>query len=87
MSARARWEFDMMNGTVMRMHDVSEMMAPVECGLCGSVYDSANVTVTARYSDCSVWVSPCCGRTVDDRPAGWVSRPTAIPLKRDGTPR
>lgn len=27
----------------------------------------AAVTVIARYADCSVWTSPCCKRTVDDR--------------------
>lgn len=43
------------------------MRYPVLCD-CGSVYDSAAVTVTARYADCSVWTTPCCKRTEDDRP-------------------
>lgn len=38
---------------------------------CGSIYDMWNVEVTGRYTDCSVWVTPCCGMTTDDRPAGW----------------
>lgn len=54
---------------------VKDMRFPVRCTRCNGVYDSATVTVTARYSDCSVWVSPCCNQTVDDRPAGWVARP------------
>lgn len=49
----------------------TEWTAPVQCLHCRGVYDSALVTVTARYADCSVWVSPCCRRTVDDRPEGW----------------
>lgn len=43
------------------------MMAPAQCR-CGSIYDTAKVTVTARYADCSVWTAPCCGRVEDDRP-------------------
>lgn len=54
---------------------IEGMRYPVRCTRCRGVYDVANVEVTARYSDCSVWVSPCCKQTVDDRPAGWVSRP------------
>lgn len=52
----------------------------IKCGICGQVYDGGKVTVTARYADCSVWTSPCCGQQVDDRQKGWVSRPTAIPI-------
>lgn len=43
------------------------MTSPVECTHCGDVYDLGTVTVTARYSDCSVWNTPCCGRVADDR--------------------
>lgn len=47
------------------------MTSPVRCGHCGGIYDLGTVTVTARYTDCSVWRAPCCDREVDDRPPGW----------------
>lgn len=56
-------------------HDVAGMTLPVRCTHCAGVYDLGTVTVTARYTDCSMWKSPCCGRTVDDRgDTGWKSR-------------
>lgn len=48
----------------------ADPLAPVRCS-CGAYYDSASVTVIARYADCSVWKAPCCGRQTDDRT--WVS--------------
>jgi hypothetical protein len=51
------------------------MVSPVRCTRCSQVYDMAVVTVTARYSDCSVWTSPCCQRSVDDRGPGLKSVP------------
>lgn len=46
-------------------------MSPVRCLHCRQVYDLGFVEVAARYSDCTVWTTPCCGhRGVDDRP--WV---------------
>ncbi|MEU4781053.1 hypothetical protein [Micromonospora sp. NPDC023633] len=51
------------------------MSQPVRCTWCGGVYDLGTVTVTARYTDCSMWKAPCCGATVDDRgETGWKSR-------------
>lgn len=48
---------------------VGDMMLPVRCMHCQAIYDIARVHVTARYSDCSVWTSPCCGVCgIDDRP-------------------
>lgn len=48
---------------------VAEMMYPVRCLHCSSVYSLTHVHVTARYTDCSVWTTPCCGTPgVDDRP-------------------
>ena len=48
-----------------------EMHSPVRCMHCRSVYNLGHVLVTARYLDCSVWTSPCCGHpSIDDRP--WV---------------
>ena len=58
----------------------------VRCSFCGEVYDLAMVTVTARYADCSMFLTPCCGRTADDRE--WLSLPsfrrTAARLTVDG---
>lgn len=48
---------------------VDEMMFPVRCLHCRAVYSLTHVRVTARYTDCSVWTTPCCGYPgVDDRP-------------------
>lgn len=55
--------------------DTAGMMFPVRCTHCRGVYDVGAVEMTSRHVDCSVWVSPCCRRTVDDRGAGWKSRP------------
>lgn len=62
------------------------MTSPVRCTHCGGVYDLGRVTVTARYTDCSCWTSPCCKRPVDDRPQGWKSRPDIEKLDRNGEP-
>ena len=49
----------------------ADMMFPVRCQHCRGVYSLTHVHVTARYTDRSVWTSPCCGvRGIDDRP--WV---------------
>lgn len=45
------------------------MVAPMQCLGCHHVFDAANVEVTARYADCSVWRCPGCGAAHDDRPA------------------
>lgn len=56
------------------MPDISNMFMPVRCTHCGGVYDAGKVEVTARYTDCSMWKSPCCNRLVDDRgDTGWKS--------------
>lgn len=50
---------------------VADMMYPVRCMHCSGVYSLTHVQVTGRYTDCSVWTSPCCGYPgIDDRP--WV---------------
>lgn len=64
------------------LHAVAEeyrtagMTWPVRCARCHrGIYDLATVEVTARYADCSVWRTPCCDQTVDDRgETGWTSR-------------
>lgn len=78
------WDYDL-GGRPRPRVDVQRMLAPVRCGHCGAVYDSADVEVTARYADCSVWRSPCCGRRVDDRT--WKSLPDIIKLNHNGRPR
>lgn len=51
------------------------MAQMVQCTHCGGSYDLAKVEVTARYTDCSMWTSPCCDLLVDDRgDTGWKSR-------------
>lgn len=55
--------------------DTTGMRDPVRCTHCRGVYDLAAVKVTARYTDCSMWRSPCCDMLVDDRgETGWKSR-------------
>jgi hypothetical protein len=50
------------------------MNSMVRCTHCRGTYDLGHVEVTARYTDCSVWKAPCCGRVVDDRgQTGWTS--------------
>jgi hypothetical protein len=61
--------------SVTEARQVADMHQPVRCTHCGGVYDLGTVTVTARYTDCSMWKSPCCDLTVDDRgETGWKSR-------------
>lgn len=54
---------------------LNDMFSPVRCTRCGQIYDLSAVTITARYADCSVWTSPCCNRTVDDRGPSWKPSP------------
>lgn len=50
------------------------MNIPVRCTHCGKVYNLATVEITQRYADCSMWISPCCKKLVDDRgETGWKS--------------
>lgn len=68
-----------MNGWMpIRVHElavIDGMSQPARCSHCRGFYDLGSVTVTARYTDCSVWKAPCCGVTVDDRgETGWKSR-------------
>ncbi len=55
---------------------IAAMTFPVRCLRCvRGVYDLGKVEVTARYTDCSMWKTPCCGAVVDDRSeTGWTSR-------------
>lgn len=54
---------------------MSRMLDAVRCSFCGGIYDLAYVEVTARYTDCSMWKTPCCNNTADDRgDTGWKLR-------------
>jgi hypothetical protein len=55
---------------------IQAMHQPVRCNRCYTgIYDLGTVTVTARYADCSVWRTPCCDQSVDDRGhTGWTNR-------------
>ena len=77
-----KWTMDM-NGRLVVTADTTGMTSPVSCTHCGGVYDLGTVTVTARYTDCSMWRSPCCDLVVDDRgETGWKSRADYVRLPR-----
>lgn len=57
------------------------MISPVRCTHCGKKYDLADVKIVARYADCTVFKSPCCDRTVDDRE--WKSLPDIERVERN----
>lgn len=61
---------------MLEVPDIANMFQPVRCNRCyRGVYDLGKVEVTARYADCSVWKTPCCGQVVDDRgETGWTLR-------------
>jgi hypothetical protein len=65
--------------------EIQSMMVPVRCCRCSKVYDLCDVkseNIIHRYSDCTLYKSPCCNQTVDDRE--WKSSPDIIKLdKRD----
>ena len=57
---------------VVAPHLIEGMFSPVKCAFCSGVYDLGKVEVTGRYVDCSVWRTPCCKNTADDRgDTGW----------------
>jgi len=43
------------------------MISPVVCTHCGEIYDLTEAKVIHRYSDCTLFTTPCCGRQADDR--------------------
>lgn len=61
---------------------IRRMGAPVRCLHCGAIYDLQAVTVVARYADCSMFKTPCCGTSADDRT--WKSMPDFEKLERNG---
>lgn len=61
---------------------IQAMMFPVRC-TCGQLYDLAKVEVTGRYTDCTLWKAPCCGRQADDRgETGWKSTKDYYPIDK-----
>ena len=59
--------------------ETAGMTSPVRCR-CGHVYDLGTVTVEARYTDCSMWRTPCCRQLADDRKPPWgISWYTELP--------
>lgn len=75
--------YDRLNMMVCIPLDVLDMHQPVRCR-CGQHYDLGKVEVTARYSDCSVWKTPCCHQTVDDRGGtGWKSFSDYEPVDKE----
>lgn len=68
-----------------RAEEAGGMTSPVRCTWCNRVYDLGKVEVTARYTDCSMWKSPCCGVLVDDRgETGWKARRDYVRLDEHG---
>ncbi len=62
--------------------EIRDMFSPVRC-TCGRIYDLGKVEVTARYTDCSMWKAPCCGRPADDRgETGWKSTKDYYPIDK-----
>lgn len=58
---------------IVERQQIAGMFKPVRC-TCGDFYDIGQVEVIGRYTDCSVWKAPCCGRQADDRgETGWKS--------------
>ena len=68
-----------MNGIVPRQYETTGMLSPVLCLRCGKVYDLCGVKATARYSDATLFTTPCCGVKTDDRE--FVSSPSFRKLK------
>jgi hypothetical protein len=59
---------DRWGGPVNLPRKKKKMFIPVACNWCHTVYDLANVKVTARYADATCFITPCCNRAADDRP-------------------
>lgn len=59
---------------------VEEMMIPVKCRHCGDVYDLTEGKPVQRYTDCTVYITPCCKKMVDDRE--YVANPAFTRLKK-----
>ena len=66
------------DGTCHEIPDTKGMLVPVRCNRCGQVYDLTKGKPVARYSDCTVFITPCCKLQVDDR--NWVGSPAITRL-------
>lgn len=66
---------------------IADMFQPVRCLRCQGLYDLGTVEITHRYSDCTLWRTPCCKQAVDDRgETGWKSFQDYQRLNKDGSP-
>lgn len=73
------------NGLTTGVPEAEGMSLPVRCAFCRRIYDLGTVEVTGRYVDCSVWRTPCCNITADDRgDSGWKSKKDYYRLTRRG---
>lgn len=61
--------------------EIIKMKYLVKCTHCNRIYDlMGEIKEIARYADCTVFESPCCHRTVDDRT--WKSLPDFEKVER-----
>lgn len=64
-------------GVFIKLPDnIGKMRSPVKCKLCNeenNIYDLGLVNIIQRFSDCSVFKTPCCNKLADDRE--WKSLP------------
>ncbi len=69
--------------TEAELDQIAIMFSPVRCASCSRIYDLGKVEVIARYTDCSMWKAPCCGRPADDRgETGWKSTKDYYPIDK-----
>lgn len=61
------------DGIVLKLANTDGMLVPVQCTYCGAAYDLCKGKPVQRYADCTVYLTPCCNRQVDDRE--WVGTP------------
>lgn len=67
------------HGRMRTKPDTRGMTSPVRCNHCGTVYDLGVATIISRHADATVFTTPCCNRTADDR--WWKSLPDYTALR------
>lgn len=68
-----KWNADGTINHYEAIEPVEKMIEPVICNGCGKIYDLAAGKVVHRYTDCTQYTTPCCGKQADDR--RWKSMP------------
>lgn len=53
-------------GPLSKRQSTAAMMQPVKCNRCEGTYDLSEVVVIHRYTDCTLFTTPCCGQNVTD---------------------